>query len=79
MDKTLPVILKVLRWFAEFVAIILCGNIFIKIMNDFVGSGEGMYGGVLIDIEYHILYLAGVIWVSALRIIQAIKKKESSK
>lgn len=70
---------KAFRWFIEFIAIIICGGIFIKVMNIFFGSYGGDYGEVLIDIEYIILYLAGVIWVSALRIVQAVKKKDLPK
>ncbi len=75
MDKEFPIILRACRWFVEFIAIIICGSIFIKIMNISFGSYGGDYGEIIINIEYLILYLAGVIWVSALRIAQAIKKK----
>lgn len=70
-------LLRILRWVLEFVAVIICGNIFVSVANTFYYC-EGDFN-VVIRLSFLVLYLAGIVWVAALRIVSAVKKRNSQR
>jgi len=71
--------MKVLRWPIEFIVVIFGGYVFVSFMN-FINSGpgstSGLYGAFLWNFLYWVIYLIGVIWISASRIVHTIKKNK---
>jgi hypothetical protein len=68
-------IMKVLRWPLEFIAVIVGGIFFIALMYAISGTLVDDLGYISLVMGYLILYLAGIIWVAASRIVRAIKKR----
>ena len=67
--------IKALRWPLEFIAVIAGGILFLVFMYAISGTMIDDFGHIFLGISYLILYLAGIIWLAASRIVCAIKKR----